>query len=62
MLAPQSYSAQSLLNRLKAPSASHWLGTGRLRWTSDRVIWGSRVSLEIGLVATTPVVAVAPRW
>jgi peptide/nickel transport system permease protein len=52
-LAPQSYSAQSLLNRLKPPSATHWLGTdGFGRDVLSRVIWGSRVSLEIGLVAT----------
>jgi peptide/nickel transport system permease protein len=52
-LAPQSYSAQSLLNRLKPPSASHWLGTdGFGRDVLSRVIWGSRVSLEIGVVAT----------
>src|SRR5439155_432244 len=54
VLAPQSYSAQSLLNRLKPPSATHWLGTdGFGRDVLSRVIWGSRVSLEIGLVATT---------
>ena len=53
VLAPQSYSAQSLLNRLKPPSAAHWLGTdGFGRDVLSRVIWGSRVSLEIGLVAT----------
>ncbi len=53
MLAPQSYSAQSLLNRLKPPSATHWLGTdGFGRDVLSRLIWGSRVSLEIGLCAT----------
>lgn len=53
VLAPQSYSAQSLLNRLKPPSSVHWLGTdGFGRDVLSRVIWGSRVSLEIGLVAT----------
>jgi peptide/nickel transport system permease protein len=52
-LAPQSYSAQSLLNRLQPPSAGHWLGTdGFGRDVLSRVIWGSRVSLEIGLFAT----------
>src|SRR5207244_6960555 len=52
-LAPQSYSAQSLLNRLQPPSAAHWLGTdGFGRDVLSRVIWGSRVSLEIGLLAT----------
>ena len=53
VLAPHSYSTQSLLNRLKPPSAAHWLGTdGFGRDVLSRVIWGSRVSLEIGLVAT----------
>src|SRR5215831_12068986 len=53
VLAPESYSAQSLLNRLKPPSAAHWLGTdGFGRDVLSRVIWGSRVSLEIGLAAT----------
>ena len=52
-LAPQSYSAQSLLNRLQPPSAAHWLGTdGFGRDVLSRVIWGSRVSLEIALFAT----------
>src|SRR2546430_17055182 len=54
VLAPQSYSAQSLLNRLKPPSAAHWLGTdGFGRDAPSRVIWGGRVSREIGLLATT---------
>ena len=53
VLAPQSYSAQSLLQRLKPPSRAHLLGTdGFGRDVLSRVIWGSRVSLEIGFVAT----------
>src|SRR5262245_1417888 len=52
-LAPQSYSAQSLLHRLQPPSAAHWLGTdGFGRDVLSRMIWGSRVSLQIGLLAT----------
>jgi peptide/nickel transport system permease protein len=52
-IAPYSYSTQSLLQRLKAPSAAHWLGTdGFGRDVLTRVIWGSRVSLEIGFLAT----------
>jgi peptide/nickel transport system permease protein len=52
-LAPQSYSAQSLLHRLKPPSPAHWLGTdGFGRDVLSRLIWGSRVSLEIGFLAT----------
>jgi peptide/nickel transport system permease protein len=52
-IAPYSYSTQSLLQRLQAPSPAHWLGTdGFGRDVLTRVIWGSRVSLEIGLLAT----------
>lgn len=52
-IAPYSYSTQSLLQRLQAPSDAHWLGTdGFGRDVLTRVIWGSRVSLEIGFLAT----------
>ena len=52
-IAPYSYSTQSLLQRLQAPSIAHWLGTdGYGRDVLTRVVWGSRVSLEIGFVAT----------
>jgi len=53
MLAPYSYSNQSLLQRLQPPGAAHWLGTdGFGRDVLSRVMWGSRVSLEIGFAAT----------
>jgi peptide/nickel transport system permease protein len=52
-IAPYSYSTQSLLKRLQAPSPAHWLGTdGFGRDILSRVIWGSRISLEIGFLAT----------
>jgi len=52
-IAPYSYSTQSLLGRLERPSAAHWLGTdGFGRDILSRVIWGGRVSLEIGLLAS----------
>jgi peptide/nickel transport system permease protein len=52
-IAPYSYSSQSLLQRLQPPSATHWLGTdGFGRDVLSRAIWGSRVSLQIGLLAT----------
>ena len=52
-IAPYSYSTQSLLKRLQGPSAAHWLGTdGFGRDILTRVIWGSRISLEIGILAT----------
>ena len=53
VITPYSYSTQSLLTRLQKPSAAHWLGTdGFGRDILTRVIWGGRVSLEIGLLAT----------
>jgi peptide/nickel transport system permease protein len=52
-VAPYSYSTQSLLQRLKPPTAAHWLGTdGFGRDILTRVVWGARVSLEIGFLAT----------
>src|SRR5262245_3065535 len=52
-IAPYSYSTQSLLGRLERPNTKHWLGTdGFGRDILTRVIWGGRVSLEIGLLAT----------
>ena len=52
-VAPYSYSTQSLLQRLKPPTPAHWLGTdGFGRDILTRVIWGARVSLEIGFLAT----------
>src|SRR5262249_1172402 len=52
-LAPHSYSAPSLRDRLQPPSRGHVLGTdGFGRDVFSRVLWGSRVSLEIGFFAT----------
>src|SRR6185436_14080868 len=51
--APYSYSSQSLTKRLRPPERAHWLGTdGYGRDVLTRVMWGSRVSLEIGFFAT----------
>jgi peptide/nickel transport system permease protein len=58
-VAPYSYSTQSLRERLQPPSAAHWLGTdGFGRDVLTRVVWGSRVSLEIGFLATGVAVVV----
>lgn len=52
-VATHSYSRQSLRTRLSAPSAEHVLGTdGYGRDVFSRVVWGSRVSLQIGFGAT----------
>lgn len=53
VFAPYDPAAQSLKERLAAPSAAHWLGTDKVgRDIFSRVIYGARISLVIGLVPT----------
>ena len=52
VIAPYDPLAQDLTHRLEAPSAAHWLGTDDFgRDVLSRVLFGSRVSLRLGLVA-----------
>lgn len=51
-IATHPYSSQDLTNRLAAPSSQHYFGTdGYGRDVFSRVVWGSRVSLQIGFGA-----------
>jgi peptide/nickel transport system permease protein len=53
-LAPHDPIAQDLSHRLEAPSPGHLFGTDDFgRDVFSRVIWGSRVSLRLGIVAVT---------
>ncbi|MDO4295788.1 MAG: ABC transporter permease [bacterium] len=53
LVAPYDPAKQDLLQRLQPPSGEHWLGTDELgRDVLSRIIYGSRVSLVIGLVPT----------
>jgi peptide/nickel transport system permease protein len=50
-IAPYDPYEPELVNTLKNPGAAHWLGTDSLgRDTLSRIIYGSRTSLEIGLI------------
>ncbi len=50
-LSPYSPSEQDLLASKQAPSGYHWLGTDVLgRDVLSRMIWGTRVSLAVGVV------------
>jgi peptide/nickel transport system permease protein len=54
-LAPHSYDEQDLLNSLLPPlSPDHLLGTDQFgRDTLSRIIWGARVSMQVGLIVTS---------
>lgn len=59
VLAPYDYAAQSLTGRLEPPSRAHLLGTDGLgRDVLSRLMWGSRVSLSVGVGAALLTVAI----
>ena len=52
-LAPYDPNKQNLYKVLKGPSQEHWLGTDNVgRDLLSRVIYGSRISMYVGIVAT----------
>jgi peptide/nickel transport system permease protein len=52
LIAPYPYDQQDLLHTRKAPSMEHLFGTDELgRDVLSRIIWGSRFSLSIGILA-----------
>ncbi|HEX2724368.1 MAG TPA: ABC transporter permease [Beijerinckiaceae bacterium] len=52
-ISPYDPDAQDVLMKLEPPSAEHWFGTDAFgRDVLSRVIWGARVSLFVGTVAT----------
>jgi oligopeptide transport system permease protein len=54
LIAPYGYEQQNLILGATPPSATHWLGTDTLgRDMLTRVLYGSRVSLSVGFIATT---------
>ena len=53
VLTPYGENDMDLMNRLQAPSAAHWLGTDEGgRDVLTRLLYGSRVSLMVGIVPT----------
>lgn len=52
LIAPFGYDYQQLALRLEGPSGTHWFGTDHLgRDIFSRIIYGSRVSLQVGLIS-----------
>ncbi|MDI3546413.1 MAG: peptide/nickel transport system permease protein [Halanaerobiales bacterium] len=52
LLAPYSPTEQNILFRYQPPSSEHWLGTDEMgRDILSRIIYGSRISLRVGLIS-----------
>ncbi|WP_075187916.1 ABC transporter permease [Teredinibacter haidensis] len=63
LIAPYSYEAQNLDLGATPPSLTHWMGTdifGRDQLT--RILYGSRVSLMVGIVATAVALLIGVLW
>lgn len=53
-IAPYDPNKQDLFNRCAVPTAAHWFGTDELgRDILSRVIYGSRISVSVGLIAVS---------
>ncbi len=63
LIAPYSYEAQNLYLSATAPSAEHWLGTDVLgRDLLTRLMYGGRISLTVGIIATTVALLIGVTW
>lgn len=59
VLSPYDPAAQNAKERLASPSASHWLGTDQYgRDQYSRLLYGSRVSLSVGLSSVLILIAI----
>jgi len=62
-IAPYGYEEQNLQLGPAPPSAEHWLGTDRLgRDLLTRLMYGGRISLAVGLIATSVALCIGVVW
>ena len=62
-IAPYSYEVQNLDLGASAPSAQHWLGTDTLgRDLLTRLMYGGRISLAVGFIATGVALVIGVLW
>lgn len=63
LLAPYSYESQNLDLGASPPSSQHWLGTDVLgRDQLTRIMYGSRISLMVGFIATAVALCIGVLW
>ena len=54
LIATHDVTAQNLMVRYAGPTAEHWFGTDALgRDIFSRIVYGARISLEVGLIVVT---------
>jgi peptide/nickel transport system permease protein len=52
VIAPYEFDQQNLADRLQLPSSNHWFGTDEFgRDIFSRIVYGSRISLLVGIIA-----------
>ena len=62
-IAPYNYEEQNLMLGATAPSAAHWLGTDIFgRDLLTRIMYGGRVSLMVGFIATAVALVIGILW
>ncbi len=62
-LSPYGYEQQDLVLGAAAPSAQHWLGTDTFgRDLLTRILYGGRISLMVGFVATFVALVIGVAW
>lgn len=62
-LSPYGYEQQDLILGAAGPSAQHWLGTDVFgRDLLTRILYGGRISLMVGLVATSVALLIGVTW
>lgn len=62
-IAPYSYEEQNLQLGASPPSTAHWMGTDTLgRDQLTRIMYGSRISLMVGFVATAVALTIGVLW
>jgi len=62
-IAPYTYEGQDLELGATAPSMQHWLGTDTLgRDQLTRIMYGSRISLMVGFIATAVALLIGVLW
>jgi oligopeptide transport system permease protein len=62
-IAPYSYQAQNLELGASPPSAAHWLGTDIFgRDLMTQIMYGGRISLAVGFVATAVALLIGVTW